>query len=79
MSGRGADPNKAPKGPQTVPRIVQRMQELSRDEETVSMGHLTREIGAQGHAPLLMLVAIFMILPIGMIPGIGGRSGLSLH
>lgn len=76
MSGRGEDPNETPKGPQTVPRIVRRMQELSRDEGTVSMGHLTREIGAQGHAPLLMLVAIFMILPIGMIPGIGGALGI---
>ena len=62
-------------GPSAVPRLVQRLRDLAEDRETVTLACLTREIGAQGHAPLLMVVAAFMILPIGMIPGIGGALG----
>lgn len=63
-------------GPEAVPRLVQRLHKVAQDVETVSLGHLAKEIGAQGHAPLLMVVAILMILPIGMIPGIGGALGI---
>ncbi|MGK7651307.1 exopolysaccharide biosynthesis protein [Roseovarius sp. B08] len=63
-------------GPPAVPRLMQRLHDLAQDREVVSIACLTREIGAQGHAPLLMVAAVFMILPIGMIPGIGGALGV---
>jgi len=62
-------------GPSAVPRLVKRLRDLAKGRETVSLGDITHEIGAQGHAPLLMIVAILMILPIGMIPGVGGALG----
>ncbi|WP_335949501.1 exopolysaccharide biosynthesis protein [Salipiger bermudensis] len=63
-------------GPQAVPALVDRLHALGDGAETVSFEELNRTIGAQGHAPLLMVVSIFMILPIGMIPGIGGALGV---
>ena len=62
-------------GPEAVPALVDRLKALADGSETVSFAELNRTIGAQGHAPLLMVVSIFMILPIGMIPGIGGALG----
>ena len=62
-------------GPSAIPRLVQRLQDIACDKNTVSVDRLTKEIGAQGHAPLLMVIAVLMMLPIGMIPGIGGALG----
>lgn len=62
-------------GPQAVPHLLHRLAEMTRGEETVTIARLTQEIGAQGHAPLLMIVAVLMVLPTGMIPGIGGTLG----
>jgi hypothetical protein len=62
-------------GPQAVPHLLHRLTEMARGEETITIKRLTKEIGAQGHAPLLMIVAVLMILPTGMIPGIGGALG----
>lgn len=73
---RGVQPP-VPKGtgPTAVPQLVKRLQELADAEERVTLDQLTKEIGAQGHAPLLMVVAVLMVLPIGMIPGLGGALG----
>src|SRR5699024_2050483 len=62
--------------PQAVPVLLHRLSDMTRDEGTVTINRLTKEIGAQGHAPLLMIVAVLMVLPIGMIPGIGGALGV---
>ncbi|MBE3639763.1 exopolysaccharide biosynthesis protein [Mangrovicoccus algicola] len=63
-------------GPAAVPELVDRLDDLASDCDEVPLGRLIEEIGAQGHAPLLMIVAALMILPLGMIPGIGGALGL---
>lgn len=70
-----AAPGDAVTGPAAVPRLARRIEDVARDKESVTLDRLVREIGAQGHAPLLMTVALFLILPIGMIPGIGGALG----
>lgn len=62
-------------GPEAVPRLVERLRGLAESRDTVTLQSLAKEIGAQGHAPLLLIVATFLILPIGMIPGIGGALG----
>ncbi|WP_172331529.1 exopolysaccharide biosynthesis protein [Mangrovicoccus sp. HB161399] len=62
-------------GPEAVPELVDRLDRLAGERKEVSMGRLIEEIGAQGHAPLLMVVALLMILPLGMVPGIGGALG----
>ena len=62
-------------GPEAVPALVDRLHALADGAETVSFAEINRTIGAQGHAPLLMVVSLFMVLPIGMIPGVGGALG----
>ncbi len=62
-------------GPAAVRRLVDRLHDLAEGKDDVSVDHFVREIGAQGHAPLLLAVAILMVLPIGMIPGVGGALG----
>ncbi|TMV38532.1 exopolysaccharide biosynthesis protein, partial [Thioclava sp. BHET1] len=62
--------------PKAVSRLVTRLEDLARGQESVPIEDLVATIGAQGQAPLLMTVAIFMISPIGMVPGVGGALGL---
>ncbi|WP_306461409.1 exopolysaccharide biosynthesis protein [Thioclava sp. JE_KL1] len=71
----GAAEGKAKAGPSAVPQVVERVKRLTRGRQTITLSQLTEEIGSQGHAPLLMIASIFMILPIGLIPGIGGALG----
>ena len=55
---------------------MDRLDGLTRDCERVRFGDIVSTIGAQGHAPLLLVAAVLMILPIGMVPGVGGALGL---
>lgn len=63
-------------GPEAMPELVDRLYDLADGRDCVSIETLVRTIGAQGHAPLLLIAGLFMILPIGMIPGVGGALGL---
>jgi hypothetical protein len=66
----------AASGPEVMPHLVDRLRQLALDRREVTVGDIVDAFGAQGHAPLLMIVAILMILPVGMIPGVGGALGL---
>lgn len=63
-------------GPAAIPRLVDRLEDLVEGETAITLDALARTLGAQGHAPLLLVAAVLMILPIGMIPGIGGALGV---
>ncbi|XDA99984.1 exopolysaccharide biosynthesis protein [Sulfitobacter sp. LCG007] len=63
-------------GPQAMTGIVDRLHDLADGRESIRIDELTRRIGAQGHAPLLLVAAIFLIMPIGMVPGVGGALGI---
>jgi hypothetical protein len=65
-------------GPEKLPRLVDQLRHLAATEGEITVGDLVDSFGAQGHAPLLMIVAVLMILPVGMIPGIGGALGLAV-
>ena len=78
MSARSADAGRgsADHGPSAIPRLVERLHRLAEGEDEITLDGLAKTIGAQGHAPLLMVAAILMVLPIGMIPGVGGALGM---
>ena len=73
---RGWRRNRRRHGPEAMPELVDRLYDLADGRDCVSIEMLVRTIGAQGHAPLLLIAGLFMILPIGMIPGVGGALGL---
>ncbi|WP_244641036.1 exopolysaccharide biosynthesis protein [Allosediminivita pacifica] len=56
--------------------MVDRLRELAQDRDQVSFDQLVQTMGQQGNAPLLMVCALLMISPIGMIPGVGGALGV---
>lgn len=62
--------------PRAVTRLVDRLEKLAEGSDEVTIGDLSQRIGAQGHAPLLMAAALFMISPLGLVPGVGGALGL---
>jgi|SRR6056297_3152164 len=62
-------------GPNAMPELVDRLHALVRDKDRVTIHAIAATIGAQGHAPLLMVAALLMILPVGMVPGVGGALG----
>lgn len=62
-------------GPDAMPKLVDRLERLASRTDTITLDDLVRTIGAQGHAPLLMISALFLVLPVGMIPGVGGALG----
>ena len=55
--------------------ILRSLDELAATGDRVRLDKLAETIGARGFGPLLLLVAVIMILPIGMIPGVGGIMG----
>ncbi|MDW4496464.1 exopolysaccharide biosynthesis protein [Sulfitobacter sp. D35] len=63
-------------GPHAMPGLVDRLDDLAAGADEVTIGDLVRTFGAQGHAPLLLVAAVLMILPVGMLPGVGGALGL---
>jgi hypothetical protein len=73
---RGSTVDVARPGPNAVPRNVDRLRQLAERETDVTVGDLIGAFGASGHAPLLMIVSGLMIVPVGMIPGVGGALGL---
>ncbi|OWU68113.1 hypothetical protein ATO3_24795 [Marinibacterium profundimaris] len=62
--------------PKALPRLIDRIEDLAGSEAPVSVGAVTDMLGARSHAPMLMFVALLMILPVGMIPGVGGVLGV---
>lgn len=76
VSASGHRDGRPTHGPRAIPAMVDRLHELAEGRECISLGELVRTIGAQGHSPLLMVCALLMVLPTGMIPGIGGALGL---
>ncbi|MEX5729468.1 hypothetical protein Ga0609869_002821 [Rhodovulum iodosum] len=49
---------------------------VARDK--VSLGELVDTLGARGFGPLLVVLSAFLILPVGMVPGMPGIVGLFL-
>ncbi|KAA9009719.1 exopolysaccharide biosynthesis protein [Histidinibacterium aquaticum] len=63
-------------GPEQVDDIVSTLDDLARENDEVSFGDIVETLGAKGYGPLLLALAALMVLPVGMIPGVGGAIGL---
>lgn len=49
---------------------------LTRTNPQVTLGAVIDCIGTRGFGPLLMVLSVFLILPVGMIPGVPGAVGI---
>lgn len=61
--------------PQEVDGVLERLERLGEDRDRVAFGEIVSSLGARGFAPLLLALAVLMVLPTGMIPGMGGALG----
>ncbi|SMX34160.1 exopolysaccharide biosynthesis protein [Actibacterium lipolyticum] len=52
--------------------LINRLEQLSDGQDSLSLGDLLTALGARGFGPLLVTLATFLILPIGMVPGMPG-------
>ncbi|MEQ9285239.1 MAG: exopolysaccharide biosynthesis protein, partial [Marinovum algicola] len=68
--------NAADTGPDTVVTIVDTLDDMAADRTSIPFGDVVETIGAQGFGPLLLGLAALLVLPFGMIPGVGGAIGL---
>lgn len=77
MTAHAATPDQpARTGPDTVVTIVDTLDDLTDGQQTVTFGEVVDTIGARGFGPLLLGLAVLLVLPFGMIPGVGGAIGL---
>lgn len=67
-----------PETPETWPigGMLDDLSALTHTHEQVSLGQVIDCIGRRGFGPLLMVLSVFLILPIGMIPGVPGVVGI---
>lgn len=76
MTAHAATQSPADHGPETVVTIVDKLDDLATDRDSIAFGDMVDTIGAQGFGPLLLGLAALLVLPFGMIPGVGGAIGL---
>ncbi len=56
--------------PHSIGDILQRIEELARDQDEVALGDVVETLGHRGHGPFLLVPALIEISPIGGIPGV---------
>ncbi len=56
--------------PKSVGDILDRLEELAKDGNDVSIGRVVQTLGNRGHGPFLMIPALIDISPVGGIPGL---------
>lgn len=56
--------------------MVDALESLAEDRHSVLFGEVADVLGRRGHGPLLFVLSAFLILPVGMIPGVGGALGI---
>lgn len=54
------------------------LEALAEGRARVSLGELLATIGTRGFGPVLVVLALLLILPVGMIPGVPGVVALTL-
>jgi hypothetical protein len=59
-----------PDDPKSVGDILDRIEELAKDDRDVSLGHVAEALGSRGFGPFLLIPALIDISPVGGIPGL---------
>ncbi|QQA41374.1 exopolysaccharide biosynthesis protein [Pelagovum pacificum] len=62
-------------GPAQVEGILTDLDDLVATKDCVSFGEIVEALGAKSYGPLLLILALLLLLPTGMIPGVGGAIG----
>ncbi|MGC9368939.1 MAG: exopolysaccharide biosynthesis protein [Paracoccaceae bacterium] len=58
--------------------LLDDLEALLDEEEEVSLGEIIDALGARGFGPLLVTLSAFLIMPVGMIPGMPGLVAIVL-
>ncbi|MGB8623998.1 MAG: exopolysaccharide biosynthesis protein [Paracoccaceae bacterium] len=56
--------------------LLDGLENLARNNDRVTLDQVLESLGARGFGPLLVVFSAFLILPIGMVPGIPAIVGL---
>lgn len=62
-----------PQSPPTqLDSLLDALEALARNPDEVPLAAVLQSVGARGFGPLMLMAAAFLILPLGMIPGVPG-------
>lgn len=61
-----------------IATLLEDLSALAVARDKVGLGEIVDTLGARGFGPLLVVLAAFLILPVGMVPGMPGIVGLFL-
>ena len=61
-----------------LPGLIDDLEALAADRDTVTLGELLDALGARGHGPIILTLAALMMLPTGMIPFMPSIIGVLL-
>jgi hypothetical protein len=56
--------------------VLDDLEHLANGSETVAFGDIVDTLGARGFGPLLLILALFLLVPVGAIPGVPAAIGL---
>lgn len=59
-----------------ISSLLEDLQDLALSKDRVQVADVIDTVGARGFGPLLMVLSAFLILPIGMVPGIPGVAAV---
>lgn len=67
-----------PQGDDQLSGLLDDLEALLDNRERVPLGEIIDALGARGFGPLLVTLSAFLILPVGMIPGMPGLVAIVL-
>ncbi|MFQ6549050.1 exopolysaccharide biosynthesis protein [Aestuariibius sp. 2305UL40-4] len=61
-----------------IESVLASLEQTAKGQETVKIGDILAGLGERGFGPILLILSMFLILPVGMIPGMPGVVGAAL-
>lgn len=65
-------------GDDSLSTLLEELSALARTADTITLGDFMATLGARGFGPVLIVLSVFLILPVGMVPGVPGTVALML-